>query len=94
MSRLFNSLGGDDYGAVLNVICWVKPSSAAPRWIYIDCLAMIGNLLAMTEQQQQGQRERTGRERKSPANQSRHRFFVTPGMHRGVVDNPGSLLTK
>lgn len=29
MSGLFNSLGGNDYGAVLNVICWVKPSSAA-----------------------------------------------------------------
>lgn len=30
MSRLFNSLGGDDYGAALNVIGWVRPSSAAP----------------------------------------------------------------
>lgn len=35
MSGLFNSLGGDDYGTVLNVICWVKPSSAGPCWIYI-----------------------------------------------------------
>ena len=29
MSGLFNSLGGNDYGTVLNVICWVKPPSAA-----------------------------------------------------------------
>lgn len=35
MSGLFNSLGGNDYGAVLNVICWVEPSSAASFWIYI-----------------------------------------------------------
>lgn len=62
MSRLFNSLGGNDYGAVLNVICWVKPSSVASCWIYIDCLAMVGNLLAMTERQQQGQRERKEKE--------------------------------
>lgn len=34
MSRPFNSLGGNHYGAALNVICWVKHFLAAECWIY------------------------------------------------------------
>lgn len=89
MSGLFNSLGGNDDGAVLNVICWVKPSSAASCWIYIDCLAMVRNLLAMTEQQ--GQRERKERESSQPVRIDT--FFVTHVMHRRIVNYTGSILT-